>query len=148
MVSFAFLLTSLLILPAALGEINVQLDLGSNNPNRGYVLRSDQPSLKKNQFLAIDRCRLYLQNNCRLALYNFQYSDNVPIWQSENSYDGNCELKLGFDGNLYVYNTDNNTPLYRTYLVDTPPDSQYAIILQNDCSFWVYGSSHWYLTLN
>src|SRR4051812_22941166 len=66
----------------------------------------------------------------------------LAVDQFLTSANGRAKLIMQGDGNLVLYRTDNNRPLWATY---TPPSSSRAI-MQGDGNFVVYdsgGQPHW-----
>ncbi|KAJ4808367.1 Lectin [Rhynchospora pubera] len=135
--SFAFLLTSLLLLPAALSLDAPVWDYF----NRGPALLREQV-LTKGQYLQSENCKFQLQFDCSLALYDFTKSSK-PTWQpyiANGGYGVNCELKLKSDGNLVLFKDGNINDILWESKTSTSQYSYPLLILQDDCNAVVYGA--------
>ncbi|KAJ4781939.1 Lectin [Rhynchospora pubera] len=133
--SFAFLLTTLLILPAALGVLD---GAPIDSVYRGNMLLSGE-TLETNQYLQKDNCVLKMQEDCNLVMYD----SGSATWASQTANQGsNCKLLMQYDGNLVLYDSNGN-PLWHSNTGTANSPNIYPCILQSNCHIVIYGPYQW-----
>lgn len=125
-----FLLTSLLILPIALG-IPAPIELAPD------VMFSGE-TLQPNGYLQNGNCIFKMQSDCNLVLYE----NNSPIWASQTANEGNdCNLAMQYDGKLVVYDGDGNALWQSNTAKDV--SGTYPCVITSDCNVQIFGVNHW-----
>nr|AAG33030.1 PR-S/curculin fusion protein [synthetic construct] len=105
------------------------------------VLLSGQ-TLHADHSLQAGAYTLTIQNNCNLV----KYQNGRQIWASNTDRRGSgCRLTLLSDGNLVIYDHNNNDVNGSACCGDA---GKYALVLQKDGRFVIYGPVLWSLGPN
>ncbi|KAF3333210.1 Mannose-specific lectin [Carex littledalei] len=130
-----FLLTSLLILPIALG-IPVPLDLAPD-----FMLSGE--TLQPNGYLQNGNCIFKMQSDCNLVLYE----NGSLIWASQTANQGtNCNLAMQYDGNLVMYDGDGNALWQSNTAKDV--SGTYPCVITSNCNVQIFGENQWSTAMN